>query len=773
MLTDADKRIIARDTDLPGLIALLNNDLLLDRLRKLPQFYAIRRVDIQYLRYKPNNSCAGTLRIVLQDGSVNYYYAKALTPARFAESWANPKRQKLIREADPNAPLALFDLYVMLLHPAYDRGIRYLGWLINNKLRHQLFDCCPISEMVQQSVNIDILRYKPERRLVAKITQNKQTLVVRTIKASDFSRVLTGAAFGMAQGYVKLLGSNGHFCSVITSWQEGESLCPETGFICSTEDIYQLATLLAQVHSTSYSHPITYQISDEIQSLKGVQQAFQHILPEYVSWFTQLVARISKGLSAQSSELFTLIHGDFSLDQVVKSQDKQDIGELYLLDWDRSAHGNPLLDLATLQARLELQVIEGVLPVWQTEDLITKFLSAYQAKTQFSLEGLSWFVASAMLRLAIEPFRKRSLEWEQHTLLLLQRVENILSKTVTQSVVSAEKQQVDLSFDSILFTLTDITQMQDLLKQVLPEQFQGVLESAQLIRYKIQRRALIEYQIESKKTKQCVIGKYRSKGLDKRSFQIQKALWQNGFDQSMPVSVPQPLSILPAQRTWLQVKVSGRCIGDMLIPQNQRLAFLGCAVAQALRALHQSAVEKWVDLPVWTAEQELQILRDRLMQVQLLLPAFSIRIAKLLSDCEKIVSLLSKLPVVSVHRDFYQDQILERSGYPGYMVLLDLDLVCQGHAALDAGNYLAHIQEFAIRQYANPHALSAHQQTFINTFLTSNSTATAQDIEVYTILSLARHIYLSTQFPDRQHTTETLISLCEEKLNSHLTRDWI
>lgn len=770
MLTDADRKIVERDADLPGLSVLLDTDLLLEKLKVLPQFNKIKNVEVQYLRYKPNNSCACTLRILFKDGKVNYYYAKALTPTRFEESWNNPKRQKLIQDADPNAPLALFDLCIMLLHPAYDRGIRHLGWLIKDKLKYQLLSCCDLTEQTQEKISIDILRYKPERRLVAKIVHGNQKWVVRTIKSSDFSRVLTGAAFGAAQGYVKLLGVNGPCCSVITNWQEGESLCPETGFICSTEDIYQLAALLAKVHATNYSHPITYQMSDEIQSLKGVQKTFEHILPDYISWFTQLAVRVTEGLEKQQPLPSTLIHGDFSLDQVVKSQNKQGVDELYLLDWDRSATGNPLLDLATMQARLELQVIEGILPVWQVENLLSKFLKAYQAKTALDLAGLHWFVASAMLRLAVEPFRKRDVNWAQHTLLLLQRIETILSQEGYPFTVSKEKQHLDFSLDPHLSALTDIAQMQSLLMNTLPMPFQGVLASAKLVRYKVQRRALIEYQIKGKAVNQCVIGKYRSKGLDKRSFQIQKALWENGFDENSAISVPEPLGVLPEQKTWLQVKVSGRCIGDLLMPQNQRLAFLGSTVAQALRALHQSSVDKFVDLPLWAVEKELQILNERLTQAQTLLPALSTRIAKVLSHCEEIATQLSTQPAVCLHRDFYQDQILESSKQPGKMILLDLDLVCLGHAALDAGNYLAHIQEFALRQYADPHALFAHQQAFIDTFLTNNSTATLKDVEIYTILSLARHIYLSTQFSDRRHTTETLISLCEEKLNSHLMK---
>ncbi|MGC7589591.1 phosphotransferase [Bisgaard Taxon 46] len=763
MLTNADKNIIARDTALPGLVALLDGDVLLSTLKKLPLLQDIVQADIQYLRYKPANSCACTVRVKWQDGVQKYFYAKALTPERFEQSWNNPKRQKLVQQGDPNAPLAIFDLCIILFHPAYDRGIRALKWLVDNKLRHKILCACSLPELEDEALQVDVLRYKPERRLVARIRHHQKILaVVRTIKQSDFSKVLVGAAFATAQGYVKLLGVEGSLNTVITDWQEGQSLCPEEAMLPSESLIQKVASQLAQVHKVAYKHPLNYDVNDEIQSLKGVQSTFGIILPEYSFWFDSLISKAAKGLAEQPF-ISTLIHGDFSLDQVVLGQNKKGTDELYLLDWDRSANGNPLFDLATMRARLELQAIEGALPVWQVENLMATFLQAYQTETELDLDGLPWFVVSAILRLAAEPFRKRHPNWEQHTLLLLQRAEQILVNSAFFNKVVATK-HIDFALDPILNTLTDKAQMQELLMSVLPETNQGRLESTKLIRYKLQRRALVEYQLTTENTKQCVIGKYRSKGLDKRSYYIQKALWENGFNQTALISVPEPLGTLPDHKTWLQMKVSGRCIGDVLVPGNQRLAFLGESVAKAICALHKSAVEKFIDLPMWGPEQEIHILRDRLMQAQLLLPQFSIRIANVLAGCEKLAMKLANFPFVPVHRDFYQDQILECASKPGQMVLLDLDLASLGHSALDAGNYLAHIQEFAIRKYADKEALSAHQNAFLGTFLTSNSTTNLQDVEIYTLLSLARHIYLSTQFPDRKHTTETLLSLCEERL---------
>ena len=771
MLTHADKQIIAGDTELPGLAALLDSDLMLGKLQELPGLQSAVKIQVKYLRYKPSNSCACTLKVQLADGSVQYYFAKALTPKRFVQSWNNPKRQKLIQENVPHPPMALFDLNIILLHPAYDHSIRYLRWLIDPQARREILQLCGLEENLNDAVDIDILRYKPERRLVAGVRYNDHYVaVVRCIYPEDFGKVLTASAFGIAQNELQLLGVDGTNCTLATRWLEGHSLCPEEQVIASDEMLAHLANKLHKLHQSRYQPTIKYGISDEIQAMQGVLSTFNAILPQQATWFSELMEKITQGLQRQQ-DVFRLIHGDFSLDQVVEDQ-----GKLHLLDWDRCAAGNPLMDLATFIARLEFQVIEGVLPGWQANKLVQTFLHHYQQKTHDDLSGLTYFVASALLRLATEPFRKRTPQWPEYTLQLLQRVSCLLNKK-DDSYLSAEGKILSFESDPLLTDLTHRDHMQSRLMKVLPPTYQGRLITAEVQRYKPQRRAIVDYIIDTEKLgRQCIIGKYRRKGLDSRAFNIQQSLWQEGFNDSAHISVAEPLGTLAEQHTWLQQKVNGQCLGDLLVQSNGRLAFLGESVARALNQLHQSKVAQQLSLPVWTVDDELAILRDRLTQAQTLLPALAERIGRVLSGCEKLtknldatqnsVNFLTALETVSVHRDFYQDQILERNGRPGDMVLLDLDLLCQGHAALDAGNYLAHIIEFALRHYGDIHALQQHQDTFLSTFLTYSATANKQSVDIYTTLSLARHICLSTQFADRKHTTETLLALCEQRLSN-------
>jgi thiamine kinase-like enzyme len=117
---------------------------------------------------------------------------------------------------------------------------------------------------------------------------------------------------------------------------------------------------------------------------------------------------------------------------------------------------------------------------------------------------------------------------------------------------------------------------------------------------------------------------------------------------------------------------------------------------------------------------------------------------------------------MGIHRDFYPDQVLVGGEH---LYLLDFDLYCEGDPALDIGNFVGHMREYGLRTTGSPDAFKEHEQAMVERFVQLSSEATRQRIEVYSLLTLARHVYLSTQFPERQSHTESLLGLCEEELD--------
>ena len=93
--------------------------------------------------------------------------------------------------------------------------------------------------------------------------------------------------------------------------------------------------------------------------------------------------------------------------------------------------------------------------------------------------------------------------------------------------------------------------------------------------------------------------------------------------------------------------------------------------------------------------------------------------------------------------------------------LLDLDLLSAGDPALDAGNFVGHLVEWSIRKPGARRALEDAATVFTERFLELSGEDLREAVGIYTTLTLARHISISTQFPDRRPFTEQLLTLCE------------
>jgi hypothetical protein len=284
------------------------------------------------------------------------------------------------------------------------------------------------------------------------------------------------------------------------------------------------------------------------------------------------------------------------------------------------------------------------------------------------------------------------------------------------------------------------------------------------LRHKPGRRCLIAYDVELERGPEpvTVLGKVRARGLDDRSHDLQRQLWQGGFDDASPdrVSVPQPLGVIPEMNMWLQRWVPGT-MATVLLPTHTELAG---QIAGAIAKLHQ------LNLPTTkrhTPADEIRILQERLPRVLSIYPQWQNRLDAVLHASVAMAKTLPLSPMTGIHRDFYPDQVLVRAeehGLSPRLYLLDLDLYCQGDPALDIGNFVAHLSEQSLRTYGHPNGLIDQETTLIDAFCHLAGEHHRQAIDRYKTLTLVRHIYISTQIPGRQATTAPLLHLCETRL---------
>jgi hypothetical protein len=289
-----------------------------------------------------------------------------------------------------------------------------------------------------------------------------------------------------------------------------------------------------------------------------------------------------------------------------------------------------------------------------------------------------------------------------------------------------------------------------------------VLVGIRVTRLKAGRRAVVEYDLRidggsPPSGRITLLGKVRAKGIRRESFRVPSDLVKAGFgpDSGDGISVPEPVGIIPEFRMWLQRKVPG-------VPAPRLLSGTGgpaiaARIAEAIHKVHQAGVPA---SRRHTMRDEIAILRDRLGSVALAHPAWKARLARLLSSCERIGAALPEPEVKGIHRDFHPDQVIvdgER------LFLVDFDDYCKGDPGLDAGNFTAHLTEMAVRTAEDPGALRDLEEAFRDRFFRLAGERHRAATDAYEVLTLARHVYLSTQFPDRRPFTERILDLCERR----------
>jgi len=289
------------------------------------------------------------------------------------------------------------------------------------------------------------------------------------------------------------------------------------------------------------------------------------------------------------------------------------------------------------------------------------------------------------------------------------------------------------------------------------------VRAIRVTRHKPGRRCVIEYDLEIERPEAptehvTLVGKVRVARFGLAGYRLLSAFWDAGFDSGSAdgISVPEPIGAVAKFRMWLQRKVTGARATDLLAgPDGVRIAR---RIAEAAHKIHRAGV------PVaerHAMADELRILRECLASVGRVEPSRAGRIDSLLAACERLAMQMRPAGTVGIHRDFYADQVIVDGAR---LHLLDFDLYCEGEAALDLGNFIGHITEQSLRELGRPDALADREGALEDRFVELAGESVRPAVRTYATLTLARHIYLSTTFPQRRPFTGALLELCEDRL---------
>lgn len=290
------------------------------------------------------------------------------------------------------------------------------------------------------------------------------------------------------------------------------------------------------------------------------------------------------------------------------------------------------------------------------------------------------------------------------------------------------------------------------------------LHAIEVIRHKPGRRCMIAYELEVDPGPDAppepftAIGKIRFKRFGKSGFRLLDGLWRAGFDAASidGISVPEPLGTISEFRMWLQRKVSGPVVTELVPgPDGEPL---GRRVAEAAHKIHRAGIPPDRG---HTMADELNVLEHGLARVMEEQPRLEPRLGRLFDACARLAATTPDSARCPIHRDYYADQLIVDSSR---LHVIDFDLYCEGDPALDIGNFLGHLTEQSLRTLGTPDALAGVEAAVEERYLELAGVGARSAVRTYAALTLARHVYLSTCFADRRPFTEALLELCEERL---------
>ena len=731
MLSPADRDICDRDPDLPGLAALLEAP-------ALEHLAGIGPLTPVYLRYKPQTSCAAGF-FTASGGALA---AHAYTAARYAEVRA---REEWLGDRDV---IFLDDLRIVFVPARLDRGLKGLRRFFDPERRQKMLRKLAGRRAGGTDAVPYLLRYKPGRRLVARLDDDDghPRAALKATSRESFKQALIGATGAAALGGAPVLGADASRCILVTSWIDGQLLCPATAAeIPDREVTAKAGKALAGFHGAEFLPPTRMSRGSDSAALTEIVAMLGILHPRLGEMAGEIAARLEHALDRMPQKR-SLIHGDFSADQVVVRK-----GRAVILDWDHAAQGDPASDFGSFLARLDAQVIDDICAADTAEDIGDALMAGYADEAQALPEGIAIRHAQALLMLATEGFRERHADWPARTQALLERSAALLdtsSRRVTDPAMPA------------LDRALSVRHAKPALARTLGlSEAEMTVDAPRLLRHKTGRRAMVGYEIGTGSAPYghlSLLGKLRAKGLDRRTPRLHDTLHRAGLDGRNGVGVPPVFGSVTSFDMWLQARVPGRSLAALLAPDapSDDLSRAGAALAR----LHATPVAPDRH---WSMADEADVLDRALDRAAEARPEDSDTCKDIARTARQRLAALSPIRPCGIHRDFYFDQVMVDETC---IWLLDLDLFTEGDPAIDLGNFLAHLDELGLRRHGEIDALSRHGEAFLEGYGAVHALPDSGRIALLRSVSLARHINISRHFEDRRHTTPSLIKIAHAAL---------
>ena len=424
MLEACDARVVAREPRLRGLGVLLDTGLLAGVLARAFPARRVESLRACYLRYKPGTSCLVAYTATV-DGQPARLYARCHgddDPVKLANAVQRLDVAGALGAgvaADAESGVAIFaypnDYEIRSLRKLYE------GERTPPRMRRIL----PAHPHLHRA-EPELLRYKPERRFVARLEgEGGVPVALRLYRPDDFERFRRNSwAFRDGDGLrvARVVGDSERYSALAHEWLEGPTLAQVIGRGGGASDaLARTATALASLHGQRPALDTMYSAADFVRSMRGASgavRAAEASLGERAMALAGVIASMLEGRRWRSRA----VHGDFTADQVIVGD-----GAIGVLDLDRAGYGDPGMDVGTLRAALIARAIRGDIDMGEAVASGEEFAAAYASATGGVWEnGLRTFTAGALLMMAPEPFRERRSGWDRAIESMLDATERLL-----------------------------------------------------------------------------------------------------------------------------------------------------------------------------------------------------------------------------------------------------------------------------------------------------------------------------------------------------------
>ncbi|OIQ25858.1 phosphotransferase [uncultured Vibrio sp.] len=776
-MLDEEKSLILRDPDITGLSTLLDDQIMLTLIQQhFPQL-KVCSVKKHYLRYKKATNCLARYHIKTNSTSQELY-VKAFTAkddlklARALQQQESQSDNSPFNQDIGFQPRVITEHKLIFYGFPYDGKLKALPRLINEISRKELLQRVLKNVTSLENTRITPLQYKPERRFVAKLTlpsgehsliklhtENRYHLATHSKQLKvDTKRLLT------------ITGRSSKHRILSYRWIEGESLTKQyqqEGF--DLEHIRATGRHLARFH-LSKKKKLNIRNNDSFtQSLTELADGVNHLLPILTQRVNTLLRSIITAINSLDSKL-SRIHGDFYSKQVLSTNQG-----VQFIDFDDVCVWYPAYDLGLFIAHLERDALADIITHNWAKQITQSLLEGYLQLNPYCEKEVQLFTTIGLLQLAHHPFRNANPDWPTLIQNIVSRCEDHLQQYLDGSSSPSRQSQTASDKFSDYQLLNPNYMTAPLIDMLAPKLVEGEvahLESIQLLRRKEGKRSLLEYMFTVSqgdiKSELSILGKVRLKGFDKRAWSINTQLYEAGFNEQSrdKIQVPEPIGYIESQCIWFQQKVAGETVFNSCC--NEEGLALATKVAEALYKLHSSKIN--IDKH-HTVERELSLLSGYLCKVMETHNEWKSDIEKLLERCKRLSKVLPESRACVIHRDFYQDQLIV---HDDSLYILDLDLCSLGDPAVDIGNFIAHIQEQCLRDFGDLTMADDNLGELTRSYQALSGKPMIASIEIYILLSWARHIFISQRIDNRRSFTNTIIRYCltlsEGLLNKYITK---